>query len=196
MADPQPPVASAAPDTKNAVISLVCGILSLVVPFIGLILAIVAIVYYFKQKKIAPNGMATAGLVCGIIGLLVSLLLLMFMLIGAFAYIGVLSPDNFLPDKCTMTPPFSCTEYFTTPDGAIIRIRNGAGVDMSSVKVTAACNGLTTDLGLLANGATGEIRLACPAEAGRLTTMIDVEYLLAGIDAPRTAAGSLQVAVR
>jgi len=31
--------------------------------------------------------------------------------IGALAYFGVLSPDKFLPDKCTASPPFTCSEY-------------------------------------------------------------------------------------
>lgn len=61
------------------VASMVCGILSLVlsccVPYLPLILALVAVVLgAMGIKKNAGKGMAIAGLVCGIIGLIPSLL--------------------------------------------------------------------------------------------------------------------------
>ncbi len=65
-------------------VSMVCGILSIVIPCIGIILGIVAIMYSNKAKKLGVrNGQATAGLVTGIIGLsgwALYLLLLIFSL--------------------------------------------------------------------------------------------------------------------
>ena len=59
--------------------SMVCGIVGLIlcwIPFVGLILSVLGIVFYMLAKKnMLPgqqNGMATAGLVCGIIGLVIS----------------------------------------------------------------------------------------------------------------------------
>lgn len=63
----------------KAITSLVCGILSIVMPFIGFILGVLAIVFGILSRneikrgegKIEGGGMATAGLVCGIIGIAV-----------------------------------------------------------------------------------------------------------------------------
>ena len=57
--------------------SLVLGIVSVVlswVPLLGIAAGILAIVFYTHQKKIYPNGMATAGLVTGIVGLFFSVI--------------------------------------------------------------------------------------------------------------------------
>ncbi len=67
---------------SSAIIALVLGILSLVIPWVGFILGIIAIVYYVKAKKAIKitnekgNGMALAGLICGIIGILAQLLVI------------------------------------------------------------------------------------------------------------------------
>ena len=56
--------------------SLICGVLSFVlsiIPLVGIILAILAIVFYFKQKKSGTTTMSIVGLVFGIIGLVISL---------------------------------------------------------------------------------------------------------------------------
>jgi hypothetical protein len=55
--------------------------------------------------------------------------------IGALAYFGVLSPDRFLPEKCTMTGGFSCTEYLISDKGPGFRLQNNLGVDASIVRV-------------------------------------------------------------
>ena len=56
-------------------LALVFGILGFVVPFVGIIFAILAIVYG-KAAKDDPEekGMATAGLILGIISLVVSII--------------------------------------------------------------------------------------------------------------------------
>lgn len=48
--------------------SLVLGILSIVIPYLGLILGIIAIVLAGKQRKIHREGLSLAGLITGIIG--------------------------------------------------------------------------------------------------------------------------------
>jgi len=55
-----------------AVASLVCGILSLVMPYISTILGILAIVFYTKKRD---SRMSKAGLVTGIIGLVFSIIM-------------------------------------------------------------------------------------------------------------------------
>lgn len=66
--------------------SLILGIIGLVlfwIPILGLFLSILAIVFSCKQKKIGPNGVATAGLVLGILGVIGGTLIL-FIMVGGF----------------------------------------------------------------------------------------------------------------
>lgn len=64
-----------------SIASMVCGIISICTCWcygiVGLILAILALVFYGVHKKNNPgihSGIATAGLVCGIIGLILSII--------------------------------------------------------------------------------------------------------------------------
>lgn len=74
--------------------------------------------------------------------------------IGALAYFGVLSPDRFLPDKCTISPPFSCTEYKITESDLQLGVQNNAGVGMSEVTVSVVgdCTAVYTTSGTTGNG--------------------------------------------
>ena len=66
------------------VASLVLGILSLLIflaPYIGLPLAILALVFASKQDKIYPTGNATAGRVLGIIGIILNGVMLLLVLL-------------------------------------------------------------------------------------------------------------------
>ena len=57
--------------------------------------------------------------------------------IGALAYFGVLSPDKFLPQKCTMSPGIDCAEFKITPTNVVIALRNGLGksIDVTQIQV-------------------------------------------------------------
>jgi len=77
-------------NNKFGTTSMVLGIIGMFflwVPILNLILPIIALVYSAKQRKIEPNGMATAGLVLGIIGLVIAILfsfILVMTLISTF----------------------------------------------------------------------------------------------------------------
>jgi hypothetical protein len=63
--------------------SLVCGIVGLVLfimPYFGIILNILAMVFYGLQKKRQPMTRATAGLVLGIVGACINLVMLILVL--------------------------------------------------------------------------------------------------------------------
>jgi hypothetical protein len=78
---------------NSSVISLTVGILSLFIPFIGLILGIIGIVFSRKAVKQINKtnengrGLATAGLICSIVGIIIQLL----MVLGYVAYFSVSS---------------------------------------------------------------------------------------------------------
>ena len=122
-------VSESSSQTKWATTSLICGIVSVVLPlpFIGIIIAIFAIVGYYKQKKIVPSGMATAGLILGIIGLVVSGIFTLIFGLGAFSFFSVLSPNKFLGDSCKLSTSYgiSCEDYNAVhPDIVNIIIKN------------------------------------------------------------------------
>ena len=81
----------------KAIAALVLGILSIVVPYIGLIFGIIAIILAaisFKEIRLRyeqGRGLAIAGLVCGIIGTIIYAVIIVLVVL-AFLYIG--SVDN------------------------------------------------------------------------------------------------------
>ena len=75
--------------------------------------------------------------------------------IGALAYFGVLSPDRFLPDKCTANPPFACTQYKASAGSTHdihFLLQNSAGVDMTILSVDMSCDGGTSSVNASAGG--------------------------------------------
>jgi len=82
---------------NNSVISLTVGILSLFIPFLGLILGVIGIVYSriaFKQINKTNGkgtGLATAGLICSIVGVIIQL----FMVLGYVAFFSITTDFHF-----------------------------------------------------------------------------------------------------
>lgn len=55
--------------------------------------------------------------------------------VGALAYFGVLSPDRFLPEKCTLPSGVACLDFTGTASTVTLVIQNSAGFDMQNVSV-------------------------------------------------------------
>jgi uncharacterized protein (UPF0333 family) len=55
--------------------------------------------------------------------------------IGALAYFGVLSPDRFLPEKCTLPSGVACLDFTGSTSTVTLVIQNSAGFDMQNVSV-------------------------------------------------------------
>lgn len=106
------------PSNTMAILSLVFGIISLLLPcaccigsitftfvvaIVGVILGIAAIVLCVMSKKVSRTGMATAGMVCGIIGIVLNLALVVFLFIGLATYaamgIDINDIENMSPDE-------------------------------------------------------------------------------------------------
>ena len=68
--------------------------------------------------------------------------------IGALAYFGVLSPEKFLPEKCTISPGIDCANFNIKSNEAVFALRNGMGRDLIivSVSVGGSCNKTFTSL--------------------------------------------------
>ena len=178
-------------DQHNGVVSLVLGIISIVIPIIGIVTGIIAIVYSRKQKKIAPSGMATAGMILGIIGIVLWVLYLLLIIIGIIAYFGVLSPEKFLPSKCVLEPGLSCMDFRVTPNSLTLTIRNslGYGINVDSIKAQQC-----TDLGnqgVLANGASATFNLKCVNPGSDYYGELTIDYSQTETNLKRTAYGQI-----
>jgi hypothetical protein len=76
----------------KSIAALVLGILSIMLPYIGFIIGIIAIVFSaislkeIKKKQEQGRGMAIAGLVCGIVGTAIYAIIILVFIIAALVY--------------------------------------------------------------------------------------------------------------
>jgi len=65
-------------------------------------------------------------------------ILVVLVALGALAYFGFLSPDRFLPSKCTLTTGISCVDHRADGTTGTVQVilRNGLGFDITGVAVT------------------------------------------------------------
>ncbi|MBW2992192.1 hypothetical protein KY345_03165 [Candidatus Woesearchaeota archaeon] len=100
--------------------------------------------------------------------------------IGALAYFGVLSPDRFLPEKCTLPAGIACLDFRYTGTAVEMSIQNGAGFDMSGVSVTVngtGCNAMdNTSSATLTNGQTVTYSVTCSPSSGKFKGDVTFAY--------------------
>lgn len=86
---------------SKSIATLTLGILSIMVPYIGLILGIIGIVISYKSLVEIDNlnekgrGLAISGRVCSIIGICVQVFLIFLMVISLLLFISSTEVDNF-----------------------------------------------------------------------------------------------------
>jgi len=105
--------------------------------------------------------------------------------IAALAYFGVLSPDRFLPEKCTMPSGIACLDFAVPSNTSVIlSLQNAAGFDMEEISVT-----LKNDVGAtlctsstpptLANGVKASYTLtscSLPPSGQKVKAVINMQY--------------------
>jgi hypothetical protein len=99
--------------------------------------------------------------------------------IGALAYFGVLSPDRFLPEKCTLPAGIACLDFRYTGTAIEMTIQNGAGYDMTGVVVSingTGCNAAGTGSATLTNGQTQTYSVTCAPSSGKFKGDVNVVY--------------------
>jgi hypothetical protein len=115
-----------------AITALVMGILSFFLGWLSLIggvfsiLAIVFGIIGLKKTKDGAQGgqgMAITGLVLGII----TILLIPLVFIGSLAYFGVLSPSEFLPERCFSDAGIFCDDFEITSNSVHVVVKNYEG---------------------------------------------------------------------
>jgi len=74
-------------------------------------------------------------------------ILVVLVAIGALAYFGVLSPDQFLPSKCVLPAGIACIDFQmdASANTVTLVLRNGIGSDITAVSLaTASCTASPT----------------------------------------------------
>ncbi len=133
--------------------------------------------------------------------------------IGALAYFGVLSPDNFLPEQCTVSPEFgnTCLEAQANAGGEVLLgLRNNVGTTIQNVNVSlidpdddSTCSSQDLSGTDFANGdriGTGTPALlnftGCGVDAsGRYTADIRIEYREQDGAIDQVRSGNLQTKI-
>lgn len=81
-------------------------------------------------------------------------ILIVIVVIAALAYFGVLSPDKFLPSRCTLPGGIACLDQIaSSTDLAIgVTLKNSLGYDLSSATVRASGCTNADNQGTMRNG--------------------------------------------
>ena len=107
-------------------------------------------------------------------------ILVVLVAVGALAYFGVLSPDKFLPAKCTLQSGIACLDHKATASQVQIVLQNSLGYDISSITVKAGSCGTSSSPATLANGEKGTYTITCsPALLGsKYNAQVNVSYTI------------------
>jgi len=119
--------------------------------------------------------------------------------IAALAYFGVLSPDRFLPEKCTMPSGIACLDFRYTGTAVEMALQNGAGFDMSGVNVTingTGCVGTdATTQTTLTNGQQATYTITCSPDSGKFKGTVTMEYVNQETSMPHVKIGEIIVKI-
>lgn len=118
--------------------------------------------------------------------------------IGALAYFGVLSPDRFLPEKCTLPSGIACLDFTGSTSEVVLIIQNSAGFDMNTISVYV--NSTTADFTCTDEGADGTLtdgekdKFTCSSlnlTSGKFKGSLTVDYINAQTDLQHSKVGEL-----
>jgi hypothetical protein len=147
-----------------AITAFVLGILSIIIPFIGLLFCIFAIIFSIaafvsisRHPEKTGKWMAIVGLILGTLAIFLQII---FLIIGALAYMTVLDPAKFIPERCTVTQDFYCSEFAANNGQLAIKLSIQESA-FDNIQVTNACGtaiGPTT----LESGESGTYTFPCP----------------------------------
>ena len=132
-------------------------------------------------------------------------ILLVLVSIGALAYFGVLSPEKFLPAKCTLQSGITCLDHKAVGAGAsagiTVFLQNSLGQDIDQVVVGAgSCGnypgtvGSTSTSGqTMANGGQANVFIPCAFTAGvaKYSGQLNVSYRIIETTITHNNVGSI-----
>lgn len=75
--------------------------------------------------------------------------------LGGLLYFGMMTPDHFLPERCSLSGGFSCVDESITSEEFEFRLINNLGVDVVDLNITVESR--TTECTLQETRAFGEL---------------------------------------
>ena len=110
--------------------------------------------------------------------------------IAALAFFGVLSPERFLPETCTMPSGINCVDAQATTGGVTVVILNGLGFDMENTTVGVNGCGTNPAVQYVVNGDQATFTVGCDLTAGtRLQEDVNITYVNADSGLSHVAKG-------
>jgi hypothetical protein len=89
-------------------------------------------------------------------------ILVVLVAVGALAYFGVLSPDKFLPAKCTLQAGIGCIDHKATSTALNVVLLNSLGFDLTITDLKASQCTAQTGLSVsLLNGGRYTANMVC-----------------------------------
>ncbi len=82
-------------------------------------------------------------------------ILVVLVAIAALAYFGVLSPSEFLPERCLFPPGLACTEHQVSATGMTLVLTNSLGKAITITDITDVSGSCSNSGGTLDNGDSG-----------------------------------------
>jgi hypothetical protein len=114
--------------------------------------------------------------------------------IASLAYFGVLSPDQFLPEKCTFPAGLGCVDHKITETNVQLYIQNSMGYDITinSINLTDKSGCINSTSADLANGGELLYTISCSSTAGsKFKSDIKVNYVNSATNISHNKLGSL-----
>ncbi len=115
--------------------------------------------------------------------------------IAALAFFGVLSPERFLPETCTMQSGINCVDaQATAASGVTIVMLNGLGFDMENVTVAINDCGTNVSNTTIVNGEQDTFVVTCsPAltAGSRFQEDVNISYVNSDSGLAHTAKGRI-----
>ena len=122
-------------------------------------------------------------------------ILVVLVAVGALAYFGVLSPDRFLPAKCTLQSGIACLDHKATATTVEVVIQNSLGYDLSVITVRAGACGTSSTPATLANGDKGTYTITCdpqfPLIGSKYNQQFNVSYTITETGLTHTNVGQI-----
>ncbi len=120
-------------------------------------------------------------------------ILVVLVAIGALAYFGVLSPDKFLPSRCTLQSGLSCVDHKITPGVVTVVVKNGFGSDLTINDVRVEKCGASGAQGSLANGQQTIYPITCttPLVGSKYSGVLNISYTNADSLLTRSNIGTM-----
>jgi hypothetical protein len=120
-------------------------------------------------------------------------ILVVVVAIASLAYFGVLSPDQFLPEKCFLPPGIACIDHKVTADSVQLYLQNTLGYDITITSINLTdkncANSTSYDL---ANGGEQLFEISCSSTSGsKFSSDVRINYVNSATNISHSKVGSL-----